>query len=166
VRTVVADSGPLRYLVLIGAIEVLPKLMGDVLIPPEVRAEIDRPQTPASVRAWIAAPPSWLAVQPGPEVTDPALTELDPGERAAIALALSTRADAVLMDDRAGVAVALAKGLAVLGTIGLLDRAAQRELVDLETAFTHLRATNFRYPVALLDALLAEDRIRRERRST
>lgn len=159
----VADSGPLRYLVLIGEIELLPKLMGDVLIPSEVKLEIDRPQTPASVRAWIASPPSWLAVRPAPEVRDPALAELDPGERAAIALALATGADAVLMDDRAGVKAALAKGVAVLGTIGLLDRAAQRDLVDLEAAVTRLRATNFRYPPAILDTMLAEDRARRTR---
>lgn len=162
-RTVVADSGPLRYLVLIREIHILPELLGHVLIPPEVRVELDRLQTPASVRTWIAAPPSWLAVRPGPNVTDPALAALDPGERAAIALALSIGVDAVLMDDRAGVTAALAKGLAVLGTIGVLDRAARRDLVDLETAFTRLRATNFRYPAALLDVLLAEDRIRREK---
>lgn len=157
-RTVVADSGPLRYLVLIGEIDILPKLMGHVLIPPEVKTELDRPQAPAPVRAWITAPPSWLTVQPGPDVTDSALAELDPGERAAIALALTIRADAVLMDDRAGVRAALAKGLAVLGTIGVLDRAAQRRLVDLEAAFTRLRATNFRYPATLLETLLEEHR--------
>ncbi|MEO8883230.1 MAG: DUF3368 domain-containing protein [Devosia sp.] len=162
-RTVVADSGPLRYLVLIGEIDILPKVVGEVLIPPEVRYELDRPETPASVRAWIAARPSWLAVQPGPAVTDPALARLDPGERAAIALAASIGADAVLMDDRAGVAVALAKGLAVLGTLGVLDRAAQRGLIDLEGAFTRLRATNFRYPAALLDTLLDKHRRRADR---
>ncbi len=159
-RTVVVDSGPLRYLVLIGEIDILPKLMGHVLIPPEVRAELDRPQTPASVRAWVAAPQSWLAVRPGPDGTDPALAELDPGERAAIALALAIGAGTVLMDDRAGVRAALAKGLAVLGTIGVLDRAARRGLVDLEAAFTRLRATNFRYPAAILDTLLEEHRRR------
>lgn len=143
---------------LIGGIDILPKVVGHVLIPPEVSSELDQPETPASVRAWIAAPPSWLAVQSGPVVTDPALARLDPGERAAIALAEAIGADAVLMDDRAGVTVALAKGLAVLGTIGVLDRAARRGLVDLEAAFTRLRATNFRYPAALLDALLEEHR--------
>ena len=159
-RTVVADSGPLRYLVLIGETDVLPKLVGHVLIPPEVRTELDRPQTPASVRAWIAAPPSWLTVRPGPGVTNPALAELDPGERAAMALALAISADAVLMDDRAGVTVALANGLAVLGTIGVLDRAARHGLVNFEAAISRLRATNFRYPAAILDTLLKEHRRR------
>lgn len=157
-QTVVADSGPLRYLVLIGEIDILPMVVGHVLIPPEVRAELNQPETPTSVRAWIAVPPSWMAVRSGPVVTDPALVRLDPGERAAIALAEAVGADAVLMDDRAGMTVALAKGLAVLGTIGVLDRAARRGLVDLEAAFTRLRATNFRYPAALLDALLEEHR--------
>ena len=77
VGTFIAYSGPLRSLLLICKIEILPKLMGDVLIPPEVKAELDRPQTPAPVRARIAAPPSWIAVRPAPDVTDPALTGLD-----------------------------------------------------------------------------------------
>lgn len=160
VQTVVADSGPLRYLVLIGEIDVLPKVVGHVLIPPEARSELDQPETPASVRAWIAALPSWLAVQSRPAVTDAALARFDPGERAAISLAEAIGADAVLMDDRAGVTVALAKGLAVLGTIGLLDRAARRGLVDPKVVFTRLRATNFRYPAALLDMLIEEHRRR------
>jgi predicted nucleic acid-binding protein len=36
---------------------------------------------------------------------------LDPGEQAAIALAVAIKADLVLMDDRAGVAAARKKGL-------------------------------------------------------
>jgi predicted nucleic acid-binding protein len=55
-------------------------------------------------------------------------------------------------------------GLETVGTIGLLDLAAQRGLIDLQPAFAALRATNFRHPPALLDALLAADRARREAR--
>lgn len=162
--TVVADSGPLRYLVLIGEIAILPRIVGDVLIPPAVRSELDRPRTPEPVRAWLAAPPSWIQIGPVPTVTDPLLMPLDAGEQAVIALALQTGAKTVLMDDRAGVVAALAKGLAVVGTIGVLDRAARHGLVDLAAAFARLRATNFRYPPAVLDTLLAEDRARREKR--
>ena len=161
--TVVADSGPLRYLVLIGEIAILPRIVGDVLIPPAVQSELDRPRTPEPVRAWIAAPPSWVRIGPAPAVTDPQLMPLDAGEQAVIALALQTGAGTVLMDDRAGVMAALAKGLAVIGTIGVLDRAARHGLVDLAAAFARLRATNFRYPPALLDAVLAEDRVRSAR---
>src|SRR4051794_17685759 len=87
--------------------------MGHVLIPPEVREELDRDRTPAPLRSWIAAPPSWLSVRPAPADPDLALAGLDPGERAVIALASTVGADAVLMDDRAGVAVARREAFAL-----------------------------------------------------
>jgi hypothetical protein len=40
---------------------------------------------------------------------------LDSGEKAAIILAASLKVDAILMDDRAGVAAARAKGFVVVG---------------------------------------------------
>jgi predicted nucleic acid-binding protein len=83
---------------------------------------------------------------------------LDEGERAAIALATSIGADLILMDDRSGVEVACRHGLTVTGTLGVLDLAARRGLVDLATAFAKLKATNFRYPPEIMDALLAQHR--------
>lgn len=80
---------------------------------------------------------------------------LDDGERAAIALGVALSAELLLMDDRAGVAAARTRGLAVTGTLGLLDRAARRGLVDLVAAFDALKATNFHTRQALLDTLLA-----------
>jgi predicted nucleic acid-binding protein len=88
--------------------------------------------------------------------TDPGVARLDPGERAAIALAASVGADAVLMDDRAGVAAARARGLNAIGTLGLLQRGARRGLLDLPGALARLVATNFRVRQELLDTLLAE----------
>ena len=91
---------------LIGKIGITAALVGEVLIPPEVRDELDHLRTPAPVRAWIAPMP-WLRVQSSlPTDTDPMLTQLGPGERAAIALAAAVGADAVLVDDRASVAAA------------------------------------------------------------
>jgi len=75
---------------------------------------------------------------------DPRWDALDAGERAALALALELKADLVLMDDRDGVAVAHRQGLAVTGTLSVLDLAARQHLVDLADAFTRLKATNFR----------------------
>ena len=39
---VIADTSPINYLILIGEIDVLPALYGQVLIPPSVREELDR----------------------------------------------------------------------------------------------------------------------------
>lgn len=84
------------------------------------------------------------------------IAALDRGERAAIALALLIKADLVLMDDRDGVTLARRRGLRVTGALGILALAARRGLVDLAAAFTRLKATNFRYPPEIMDALLAQ----------
>ena len=154
-RVAIADTSPLRYLVLIGAIEVLPRLFERVFIPEIVHAELRHAHAPAMVRGWAEAVPSWLIVAPTPTVRDADLRLLDAGERAAIALAAEIHADFVLIDERAGVAAARARGLEVTGTLGLLARAARHGLTDLPTAFAALRATNFHVRQELLDALLA-----------
>lgn len=158
---VVADTGPLRYLVLIGQVDVLPRLFGAVSVPATVAGELRHPHSPDAVRAWAAAPPSWLAVHPDPAEPAEVLRRLDPGERAAIALAQVLGAGLLLVDDRAGVAAAHERGFRVTGTLGMLADAAAGDLLDLAAAFAALRATNFHHPPDLLDALLAADRARR-----
>src|SRR6266853_6847067 len=61
-QSIVADTTPLNYLVLIQAAEILPNLYRTVLIPPAVKAELAHSNTPAIVRAWISQPPRWLEV--------------------------------------------------------------------------------------------------------
>ncbi len=154
---VVADTGPLHYLVLIGHIDVLPRLFGSVAVPATVAGELHHSNAPDAVRAWAASPPPWLAAHDDPAEPAP-LPRLDPGERAAIALAHALGAGLLLVDDRAGAAAARGRGFRVTGTIGVLVDAARQGLLDLGAAFAALRATNFRYPAALLDALLEEHR--------
>jgi predicted nucleic acid-binding protein len=156
-RLVIADTGPINYLVLVDAIGVLPKLFERIFVPLAVHAELIDTEAPEEVRAWIGRPPEWLEVRPNPESNKSSLDEraLDEGERAAIALARAISADLILMDDRAGVAVAQQHGLAVTGTLGVLELAGRRGLIDLGSALTRLKATNFRYPPAIMDALLA-----------
>ena len=159
-RPVVADTGPPHYLVLIDAIDVLPKLFGRVLIPDIVAVELSHVATPAAVRAWMHAAPPWLERRPTPPPVD-VPPQRGAGERAAIELAQSIGARLLLIDDRAGDMVARARGLETTGTIGVLLRAAQSGLVDLPTAFERLKATSFRYRSELLDALLAQHEARK-----
>ena len=58
----VADTTALRYLIEIEAVHLLPAMFAHVIIPPEVAAELQRPKTPAQVRAWMASPPPWLII--------------------------------------------------------------------------------------------------------
>lgn len=160
-RVVVADTGPLHYLVLIGHIDLLPRLFQVVFVPTAVWDELLDSGAPPVVRAWAATPPAWLTVQLAPPTNDARLQALDDGERAAIALGMSLQADLILMDDRAGVVAARARGFVVTGTLGLLDHAAQRDLIDLPAAFAVLKTTNFHLRQELLDFLLARDKDRR-----
>lgn len=155
-RLVIADTGPINYLVLIGNIDLLPVLFERVVLPSAVRAELADPDAPPSVRNWIAAPPAWLDVQemPARQFEQASVEGLDEGEAAAIALAIWLDADLVLMDDRRGVIVARGKGLRVTGTLGVLDLAAERGLVNFAQAANRLRRTNFRIPEELLDSLM------------
>ena len=87
---------------------------------------------------------------------DASLETLDEGEEAAILLALELHADLLLMDDEEGVMAARRKGLEVTGTLGVLSRAAQRNLLDLREAFDRIKRTNFRFPQEVMDRFLAE----------
>jgi predicted nucleic acid-binding protein len=156
VRLIIADTGPINYLVLIGNIDLLPALFETVILPSVVQAELTDPDAPPLVRNWIADPPVWLHVHemPSRQSGQASVEGLDEGETAAIALAISLDADLLLMDDRKGVIVARGKGLRVTGTLGVLDLGAQRGLVNFAHAVNCLRRTTFRIPEALLNSLI------------
>ena len=46
-RLIIADTGPINYLVLIGNIELLPILFENVILPSAVQAELTDPDAPA-----------------------------------------------------------------------------------------------------------------------
>ena len=86
---------------------------------------------------------------------------MDAGESEAICLAQEIKAAAVLMDDRAGRKAAIHCGLAVIGTIGLLEQAAARGLLDLPQVMERLRQTNARLDADLIHAALERDNARK-----
>jgi len=152
---VVSDTSPLNYLVLIQHAEVLPSLFGQVIAPPAVMAELQHPGAPTIVRAWAAGPPAWLEIR-APARIDPSLG-LGTGETHAISLAQELHADAVLIDERRALTVARKAGLLVTGTLGVLEVAAERGLLDLVSALAALRQTTFRVSAQILDDLLRRD---------
>jgi predicted nucleic acid-binding protein len=159
VRLVISDTGPINYLVLIGHIDILPVLFEKVIMPVAVLDELTDQDAPPSVQAWIASPPVWIEVEENPASSDDALlAQLDDGERAAITLAAALHAELLLMDDREGVIAARLRGLAVTGTIGILNMAAQRGLLDLAAAFIRLRSTTFRCPEEIMETLLSQQK--------
>ena len=151
-RLVVADTGPVNYLILIDKTDVLPPPFDKVIVLDIVHQELLSVAAPMVVRRWVADPPAWLEVLQSPVMDY--LPGLHAGETAAIALTVSIQAELLLMDDRRGVRAARSKGFRVTGTLGLLELAARRGLLDFAEAVDRLRRTSFRYPEALLHVML------------
>lgn len=120
--------------------------------------ELSDPSAPQAVQAWIKSPPAWLTVAEAIDTDDPALRNLDPGERAAISLGIRLKADLILIDERKGASAALGQGIEVTGTLGILDLAATRKLIDLPQVIEQLKQTNFRYRKQMIEDLLTQHR--------
>src|SRR5271156_1195076 len=120
---VVCDTGPLNYLILIEAVDLLPRLFSPVSIPAAVKNELLHPKAPAAVRDWVAHSPSWLSVVPSGSSFVAQIPRIGAGECEVIALGLDRAGSLVLMDDRSGTSEAVKRGLNVVGTLALLDRA-------------------------------------------
>lgn len=153
---VVADTSPINYLILIGEIDTLPKMYGTVTIPPAVQDELLRVPAPATVRTWISRSPNWLEVRAPVNAPDALLAKLDPGERDAIQLAGELGADQLIVDDREGRREAEKRGIAVMGTLGVLQEAATLRLLDLRLAVKRLQGTSFYLAPDVLARLLKD----------
>jgi len=153
---VVSDTSPLNYLVLIQAIDVLPKLFREIYVPTHVMRELQHPRTPEVIKAWAKSPPDWLHIHT-PHTTFPAGNLLDPGEAAALALAKELNAAAVLIDERKGRRIAKEQGFTTLGTITILELAAKQKLLHLKSAFDLLQQTSFQISKSIIDAALERD---------
>jgi predicted nucleic acid-binding protein len=159
---VVADTSPINYLVLLAQTPLLPALYTRVCLPPAVVTELRDPEAPTAVRAWVAALPAWCAVQRPAFVTgSETLAHLGAGEREAIALAQELRADVLLIDEEDVRRAALSRALTVTGTLGVLERAAERGMIDLPSTLARLLTTSFRVREELIHAMLARDAARK-----
>jgi predicted nucleic acid-binding protein len=145
---VVSDTSPLNYLVLIEAVDLLPKLVSGVLIPPTVAAELTNPLTPLAVRQWISNPPPWLQIV-APLNIDPSLG-LDRGEAEAISLATERGIRAILIDERKGFTVAKARGLEPIGILAVLEVSAARGMINFDEAVERLKSTTFHFTERLI----------------
>jgi len=160
---VVADTSPLNYLVLIGEADLLYQLYGRVLIPQAVLSELQDPGAPSAVVGWIERRPPWLEVRQVAVRLEESSQELDVGESEAVALAEENRPDVLLLiDEETGRREARRRNIPTTGTLGVLDDAAERSLVDLGAAIQRLRDTNFRASDSLLEWFIARDRQRKK----
>ena len=84
------------------------------------------------------------------------LPDLDEGEAACIRIALAhAGASLVLMDERAGRAVAMEHGLVVAGTAAIIGMAKTRGLIgSARDAFARLHGSDFRISAQVIETVL------------
>jgi predicted nucleic acid-binding protein len=155
---VVADTTPVNYLILIGAVDALGRLYERVLIPQSVYEELTHARTPAAVGEWVQHLPGWLIVQRPTRTPDASLHRLAAGERDAILLAEEFNGEQLIIDELLGRRIAEQRGIPVLGTVGVLREAAEAGLLDLSEAFERLQQTSFHISPAILSEVLRNHR--------
>lgn len=152
---IVSDTGPLRYLIEVSCVDVLPRLYGQILTTPQVLQEMRHPYFPQVVSAWASLPPSWLKVES--PATVQFMDTLDEGEATALSLAMERHADVLLVDERKATRVARQAGLTTAGTLAVLRDAGLSGLVDFHAAIDCLvRQTQFHHDKALIQQVIAE----------
>ena len=155
-RIVVIDSSPLIGLSIVDGLAWLPKLFDVVFLPESVKQEVLPGKAARGEQAIAqAVAAGWLKVWP--ETIAPQLEiDLDAGETDCINLGLS-HVDGVLMimDERAGRAVAKEKGLRVIGTAAIIGLAKKQGLIPSARAvFEVLHASDFRISATVINQVL------------
>lgn len=154
---VVSDTSPLNYLILIGEENILTKLFGSIVIPQAVSDELLDAGASSQVREWSQNLPDWVKVRHAILTPAASLDLLDRGEREAILLAQELSADLLLVDDKQARQAAVNLGIAITGTVGIVDKAARAGLIDLKIGVEKLQKTNFFISDDLLNLLLENE---------
>ena len=152
-RPVVSNTTPLITLAGVGLLDLLPQLYGQIWIAEVVHREYQAGQT---AREPDLDTLPWLIVRP--VAVEPVLVALlDEGEAATITLATAQRARVVVLDEARGRRVAQRRGLATIGTLGVLLRAKQAGLIEALAPVIDAMVAQGRYiGPALSDQVLRE----------
>ncbi len=132
---IISDTSCLIILNKIGQLELLSQLYEKITITPEISSEYGN------------LLPGWIEIQ---QVKDPKWQELlelliDKGEASAIALALETKADLIILDDWKARKVAEKLSIRITGTIGIIIKAKHAGIIhSIRPCLLKLRETDFR----------------------
>ncbi|MBA2619691.1 MAG: DUF3368 domain-containing protein [Acidobacteria bacterium] len=126
-KRIVVNTSPLIAFEKMRAFDFIGKLPLDFICPPQVQTEI----LAGAAKGYSVSFPSWLKiVQLAAPLTPLALASLDAGEAAVIESALEQNIALVCLDEIKGRRAALASGLQVVGSLGLLGKAKTLGLIS------------------------------------
>lgn len=128
---VVSDTSPIINLAMIGHLDILNQVFGQIIIPESVFYEITI-QGSNMPGAQEVRDADWIEVR---KCTDEnflkvLLSQVDIGEAQAIALAFEIKADVILIDERAGRQLAKDLNIPVLGLLGVFRVAKSNGLIQ------------------------------------
>ena len=142
---VIADSSCLIVLTKVDRLELLNQIFDRVLVPPEVAQE------------YGLTLPDWITIESptSNSIAELSRFELDPGERAAIALALDHPDATIVIDDLEARRISNRFGLRLTGTLGVLVVAKEMNVIPaILPIIKQIQSTNFHLSTAVIqDAL-------------
>lgn len=125
---IVSDTSVISNLIQLGHIHLLKDLFDEVIIPQEVKSELNNNQ---SISLEVARLP-WLKTIKirDQQLFNSLLTQLDAGESEAIVLAIQLKADVLLIDEKKGRRIALQNNIHIIGLLGILVEAKKAGVLD------------------------------------
>ena len=152
----ISDTSPICYFARLGLLDVLPELLGPILVPMAVVDEIDRG------RVFIPELPDlrvldWVDIEmAAANIGDASISHLGPGETEALALARSLSGVCLLMDDFQAREQATKIGISVRGTLALLLMAKEKKYVqEVGPLINQLKEMGFRLSDSLQNTFLS-----------
>lgn len=154
---IVAGSGPLISLAILGHLDLLRQLYQQVVIPTAVWHEVTV-KGKGLPGADSVSQLTWLEIRkPESQVLQPLSILVDPGEAEVIALAQSIEGSIVLLDDAQARRVAERFNIPRIGTLGILRSAKKRGLISaLRPQIELLKANNIYMADRLVEAVLRD----------
>lgn len=156
---VIADAGPLIALSRLQQLTLLRGVFGEVLITPQIHAEILPPQPYAGTTLLQEAlTAGWLQVRAVTMDTwQPLCSGIDAGEASAIQLASQLPDALLIVDDRAARAEARARHLRYTGTAAVVGLAKLKGLIPhAQPLLMALRDSGYRLSDAVIQAVLRD----------
>jgi predicted nucleic acid-binding protein len=155
-ETWIFNASPLIALGKSGALDILPKLCDQVLVPRPVHDEIEAGPADDPARSFLASPGIRVIETPMP---DSALEQwgLGSGETSVIAAGLANERARVVLDDALARRAARAMAVPCIGTLGIVLRAAAGGVVpDARILVSRLQSAGLYLDEGLIDQALRE----------
>ena len=154
-REIICNTSPLQYLHQLGLLHLLPALVEKVVVPTAVFMEIETGR-----ENWVDLPDlsmlEWIEIrQPQKLPVFPLPYDLGAGETEVLALAIELKDVIVILDDLLARRTALALGIEIIGTLGILLEAKRKNLLsEVKPILDKLDKLRFRLSNQTRDAVL------------